>query len=42
MIIEFNESHKHEPIDMEKFKQDWEDQEIADNFDLILKEELKL
>ena len=27
---------------MEKFKQDWEDQEIGDNFDVILKQELKL
>jgi len=27
---------------MDKFKQDWEDQEIGDNFDIILKKELKL
>jgi len=35
-------NNNHENIDINKFKEEWEDQEIADNFDHILKEELKL
>lgn len=42
IFLENNDNKIHEIIDMDKFKEDWEDQEIADNFDQILKEELKL
>ena len=40
--LDNNDTNKNETVDMEKFKQDWEDQEIGDNFDVILKQELKL
>jgi hypothetical protein len=36
------ENKHNEIIDIDKFKEEWEDQEIADKFDLILKSELKL
>ena len=41
-LLDNNDINKIENIDMEKFKQDWEDQEIGDNFDIILKKELNL
>ena len=42
LLLDNNDTNKTETVDMEKFKQDWEDQEIGDNFDVILKQELKL
>lgn len=42
MLLEIDQNHIHEAVDMNKFKEEWEDQEIADNFDELLRQELKL
>jgi len=41
-ILENIQNKNNEIFDLDKFKEDWEDQEIADNFEQILKQELKL
>lgn len=38
--LEWNESHMKEDIDINKWQEDWEDEEINDQFEKVLKKEL--